>query len=673
MIDAQEHFHFDDPRQGPVDVRTRLARVNYFFLGNGHIQAAVQFAPAGEGTRLGLLIMNPDRLGKKRQALTMHPTSGLQQTMLQLAAEGNDERLDPQSLQANWHLDFGIPAVEAKWKSRNFQVIEHFYCPDQFTPVLVRAIRVTNISGYELNVSLKTGVLDQEIGLEAKLQPNETRQLWMSYTLEQNGSAVRVKLGDHWPISAEARSYWERTAQFDSNSELLNHYFQSAKVQQATTISSRAVVDASIWQYNGEWVRDHSMMAIGLMLAGHHDLARHLLTRLFSDFVTEQGDTVDSSQKRHLDEVELDQNGILIYALKQYVAWTGQTDLVRELWDRIKIAIEFPLQNYFRHEPSGLLMNQREYWERHRIHGIETGMELAYQFWVSMGLAAAADLARLIHRHADAERWAREAERIKQAMLADARFKLSDHRGLIKRRKADGTIQETITALPEAQLPNEVPLAGPGVHWLNPDTSSALPIAFGFIDPGSPLSEATMNNLETLWNQSWQLGGYGRYHVSSEPDSPGPWPFASLFMARAYVEMAHYDRVWRILNWLDTLPGSRSGSWFEFYGPRLAPPFPQVGITPWTWAEMLMLLVHHIIGLRPELSWFWLRPRLLPGLNHIDAEFPLGHQRLHLKIQRAKHEGKAGFRSNCPMIEISKNEAKFLCNGSDIWIEAMTT
>jgi hypothetical protein len=407
-----------------------------------------------------------------------------------------------------------------------------------------------------------------------------------------------------------------------------------------------------------------------LVLAGHHAMARNLLIRLFHEFVTEHGDTVDSSQKRHYDEVELDQNGILIYALKQYVCWTGDFGIIKELWDKIKITAEFPLQDYFRHALSRLLANQREYWERHSVHGIEKGIELAYQFWVSLGLSAAASLARTISNEREALRWEREAARIKTAMLNDPQFKLVDERGFIKRRRVDGTVQETITALPEAALPDAVPLSKKGKHFLNPDTSVAQPIAFGFIDPESPIAKATMKNLEILWNQAWEDGGYGRYHVSSEPDSPGAWPFPSLFLARAYLEMGEVEKVWRILNWLNTIPGSKSGSWFEFYGQRLAPPFPQVGITPWTWAEMLLLLVHHIVGIEPELDYLRIRPRLLPGIDQIEGQFPFREKQLNFKIQKVEKEQDIKFRSNCQIIESSNKDARISYLKEDIWIEA---
>jgi hypothetical protein len=670
MINAQEHFYDDDPNQGHPDVRTRLKDVNYFFIGNGHILAAVQFAPSGEGTPLGLLIMNPNQLGKKREALTMNPETGLEASMIYFEIDKSTETVVLQTLKVGWLDDYRIPSVKVTWQSKNFQVTELFYCPDLVNPVLIRELLIKNIAQTNLAATLKTGVLDEEIEIDLPLERNEEIRIFLHYVLDAVSNCVQLDPVGSYKISDDAIAYWNQTSKISCSSPLLDHYFNTAKIQQATTISKNSIVDASIWQYNGEWVRDHSMMAIGLVLAGHHEMARKMIFRLFHDFVTEQGDTVDSSQKRHYDEVELDQNGILINALKHYVCWTGDFEIIKELWDKIKITAEFPLQDYFRHAPSGLLANQREYWERHHVHGIEKGIELAYQFWVSMGLSAAASLARMISKEAEAIRWDKEAARIKIAMLNDPIFKLVDERGFIKRRRVNGTVQEVITALPEAQLPDGVPLSERGEHFLNPDTSAALPIAFGFISSDSPVALTTMKNLEILWNQDWQGGGYGRYHVSSEPDSPGAWPFPSLFFARAYVEIGDFEKVWRILNWLNTMPGAKAGSWFEFYGPRIAPPFPQVGITPWTWSEMLMLLVHHIIGIQPEMEYFRLRPRLLPGIDHIEGCFPFRDKKLNLKIQKVVKEHDAGFRSNSTIIKSSSREAKISYPKENIWIEA---
>ena len=51
MINPSEHVYDDDPDLGHPDVRTRLKDVSYFFLGNGHIQAAVHGPRAAKARR----------------------------------------------------------------------------------------------------------------------------------------------------------------------------------------------------------------------------------------------------------------------------------------------------------------------------------------------------------------------------------------------------------------------------------------------------------------------------------------------------------------------------------------------------------------------------------------------------------------------------------------------
>ncbi|MDZ7265588.1 MAG: hypothetical protein ONB16_13520 [candidate division KSB1 bacterium] len=670
MINAQEHFHYDDPQQGHPDVRTRLKNAYYFFLGNGHIQAAIQIAPAGEGTPIGLLIMNPNQLGKKRQALTMSPKNGLEDTMLTIIFPKSSLPPAASQIHGSWCYDYGIPAVRIDWQTHGLQLSERFYCPELSMPRLVREVRLKNMSDVAQEIEVRTGIKNDFHEKHVMLAPGAEEVLYFSYQLLLNGAEIELSLIPSAAIQPELVQYWEQTTHVHFHSDLLDHYFNAANMQLAAVVSQHSIVDASIWQYNGEWVRDHSMMALGMTLAGHLDLAKKMLRRLFADFVSDQGDTVDSSQKRATNEVELDQNGILLFVLKHYVSWTGDFDLVHEEWPKIELTAQFPLQEVFRHPHCGLLCNQREYWERHGIHGIEPGMELAYQFWVSQGLAAAAALAKSIGRQEQSDLWYNEAKRIKYQMLHDPKYRLLDERGFIKRKRMDGSVQETMTAQAAAMLPKGVPLSSNCQHFLNPDTSAALPIAFGFIEPKSAVAFATMNSLEQLWNQTWDSGGYGRYHVTSEPDSPGPWPFASLFLARAYLEMGEYDKVWRILNWLQAIPGGQSGAWFEFYGERLAPPFPQVGIPPWTWAELLLLLLHHCAGFQPELDHLFLRPKLLPGIDHIDMELPLREHRLQVTIQRVDEKTAAGFRSSSGILESSDSSAKISYPRSDGWVEA---
>jgi hypothetical protein len=653
MIDFEEHLYNDDPKQGHPDVRTDLKDVSYFFLGNGLIQAAVQFAPAGEGTPLGLLIMNPDKLRPKRGALTLHPDTGLENTMIRILTNGRREMIDNSTLSLWWDQNSLFPLVDAKWNTQHFLIRERFYCPDRSAAVLERQVWISNESGSPVECEVKTGVLDRTITRRFTVDATEVVRLVFRYLLDPSKDTVQIELTREPDSAEEAEDYWKGTARISFNNTLLDHYFRAADFQLPAAVSRSGMVDGSIWQYNREWVRDQSFMVAALAMTGHVELARTMVTRLLTQFIGEEGDSVDSSERRGVDEVELDQNGALIYALHSYTVWSGDLEVASKNWEKIKTTVEFPLREVFRHKPSGLLVSGREYYERHKAHGIEPGLESANQLFNIIGLNSAASLARMLTHDGVADHWDSRAGELRDALLNHPRFALHDTRGLIKRRTVGGRIQETAVPTAEALLPSEVPLGAPGEHFLNPDTSTALPIAFDLVETDSPLARTTMQHLEQLWNQAWEGGGYGRYHITSEPDSPGPWPFPSLFIARAYVEMGDLEKAWRVLKWLDTVPGAAAGSWFEFYRRRIAPPAPQVGVIPWTWAEMIILLVYHVLGVRPEEGGLWFRPRLLTGLKRIEGALPLRGGWLNLDIEVAAGVKSPEFKTDAEIIESS--------------------
>ena len=633
MIDVKEHYYDDDPNIGHPDVRTVLENVSYFFLGNGLIQAAIQFAPAGQGTPLGVLIMDPETLGKKREALTMDSGRGLEPTAVELEVDGTIFRPRAGRLRVGWMENDAIPSVRAEWAEAGFDVVETFRCPDLRRPVLTRAVSIRNSRPAAAAVAARTSGPGPAVVRTFRLAPGENAHFVLGYVLDAARREAAVSIFAPAPDDGPAAAFWGGLARASFGHPLLDRFFNASRRQLPAVVSRSGRMDGSVWQYNREWLRDQAIIASALAATGADAIARTMFERLCDRFVTPEGDTVDSSERRDPDEVELDQNGFLLVGLRRYASWTGDFDIVRRFWPKIQAAAEFPLRDVFRHRPSGLLMNRREFWERHRIHGIETGLELMHQVFTVLGLESAAVLARTVNETTAAERWDSESARIRHALLEDRIFRLADNRGFIKRRGPDGRVQETITPWAEAGLPSDVPLRSEPVHALNPDSAAALPIALGLITPESPLAGLTLSSLEGLWNQAWTGGGYGRYHFSSEPDSAGPWPIASLFMARAGIETGRYDNVRRILEWMNGVSGAPAGSWFEFYGPRKAPPFPQNGILPWTWAEIIVLAVDHILGVRPDVGGLTIRPRLWPGLGPIHAELNVRGARLRLDIE----------------------------------------
>ncbi|MGZ5469392.1 MAG: hypothetical protein ACXW2H_09740, partial [Candidatus Aminicenantales bacterium] len=101
-MEVREHFYADDPARGPADGKTTLRDVEYFFLGNGLVQAAVQIAPAGNATPVGLLIMDPDRLGPKRAALSFDQTAGIAATALSIVDRGAVHAARAGAVRAGW-------------------------------------------------------------------------------------------------------------------------------------------------------------------------------------------------------------------------------------------------------------------------------------------------------------------------------------------------------------------------------------------------------------------------------------------------------------------------------------------------------------------------------------------------------------------------------------------
>ncbi len=638
MIDFEEHFYTDDPNDGHPDVRTRLKDTSYFFLGNGHILAAIQYAPGGEGSPYGLLVMDPEHLGPKRSALTLDHETGLTATMLAIRPPGSELTIRPDSVEIDWAGEPGRPAVIAGWGDGDLMVEEVFSCPSTDRAELHRRIRLTIGHGNAGEYHLVTGVPDELQELLIPAVTDHEAEIILVYQLK--GDPLRVvmcPLDRRDETAPGIASDTTAGTLVSTGYRLLDRFFRASCDQLPAVISRNGVVDASIWQYNREWVRDHSAMAIGLTMAGRHESARMLLDRLLKEFVSSEGDAVDSSERRSPDEVELDQNGELLNALETHFLWSGDRSLIEQHWETVVRVAEYPFRPEFLVEPPGLFANRREYWERHAAHGIETGFELAYQFWNIIGLESAVTLARAKGEEETAVSWKECSGRLKRALLEDPLYAMHDERGFIKRRGLDGSVQEAIEPEADAQLPRGTGLLLPVRHELNPDTSAALPIAMEVVDPASPLAAITMEGFEKLWNQGWSGGGYGRYNITSEADQPGSWPFPSLFVARAAVETGDMVRVTRILEWLNTMPGARSGAWFENYGERVSPPYPQVGIPPWMWAEIIMLVVHHILGVRPREEGIMIRPRLLPAIDTVEARLRLRSCNLLIRITRDRN------------------------------------
>ncbi len=665
-ISREQFIHHDYQSNNPG--------TEYFFLGNGHIIAAIQKCSVAEsGTHCGMLLMSSDRFGRKVSTFLFHPERGLQNSRLSVRIHDQTYQPSVGNATVRWEYPDHIPTIVIDWDAGGCKVKEQLYCPHD-KPAVVRRISIANTTGRDVDVQAtlllhpnlilfdeyevdredmmltaigyhkvrlftdsRSTTGDRHMRFEVgKISAGEQRSfnafLTVDYEREKFESEPLQKM------QREAIEYWSSKATFDSPNEMLNHLFRCSLSGSRVAVSQAGKMDGSIWQYNLEWVRDQSMVAIGSCMSGLTDVAEALINRMLTYSVDEEGGTVESSRFRPPETMELDQNGELLYTIWSHWMWTGDDSIIRTHWEKIQKLAEYVLQPVFRDPESGLLKNSREYWERDTWFGVKDGYELTYQFWNILGLEKAAVIAGYMHDHQKAKRWNDASELMNRSFTGHPKLSLVEDGRFIKRRLPDGTVQRTFEPPNRAAMPPGMPLQVEPVSYCDPDASSSLPIAWGLVDAKSELSLKTLESLEHLWNQRWDYGGYARYDVTSEPDSPGPWPFATMFIARAYHEAGNYEKVWRALNWLASVQGYNAGSWYEFYGDRPTPPLPPVGIVVWTWGELMMYFIHHLLGIRPGKDHVTIRPRLLPGLDWVKGKVMLHNHEVSYNFIRTDKE-----------------------------------
>lgn len=659
------------------DFRTNNPGLEYYLLGNGLILAAIQISPKPEsGTHCGLLFMSSEHFCRKISTYLFHPERGLQNTRFTVVVSGKGYTPEYEKSTVRWEYPDRIPTIVIEWSAGDCFVREELMCPSN-DAALVRTVTIQNKSSAAVNVG---GVILLYPNLmffdeyhvdrdRATLSATgyETMELFCLNEATPGDRHLNIKFGD---ISAgrkksstvvltlnlsrskfekkglpamlkETKKYWSERAVCETGHEGLNHLFHSAVTGLRSAVSRMGKMDSGIWQYNFEWVRDQSMIATGSVMCGHADIAEVSLRRMLDRSVDDDGRARDASRHRPPETIELDQNGELIYALWTHWIWTGNDAIIKHYWPKIRAVANYVLRPEFLDPATGLLKNSREFWERDPAFGVKEGYEHTYQAWNIVGLELAADIARHMKDPASARKWLEASVKMKNTFLNHPKFSFVDDGMFIKRRLVNGDVQKTFEPPNRKAMPPGVPLNVEKVSYCDPDAGSVYPIMLGLIDPKSPIVVKTLDSMELLWNQRWTTGGYARYNVTSEPDSPGPWPFATMLLVRAYFEAGNDEKVWRALDWLLKAPGGKAGAWFECYADRPVPPLPPLGIVPWTWAELIIFFVYHILGVRPTKNELIVHPRLLSGLNKVKATVVLRGQPIDLTTSRAEKEAVA--------------------------------
>lgn len=659
-----------EPPSAAPDSVTNPAGLEYFILGNGRMLAGVQWTQTAEaGAQAGIVLMSPEHLNRKTGSLLWHARAGLGDTRAVVVVEGKPYTPEPGAAQMAWEETDCVPTVSVRWRAGTCEVAERLWCAGS-QAALVREVEVTNrgtaaAEVLVLAVLRGNGLLFDEYESDRESARVEARGYHrLQLAAAEGGRAlergVEVALGrlaaegrgsarfvltleepaGEWGAAAlkaartEAAAVWRRQAVVETGDGGLDAMFRAAGRGLRSAVAASGKMDGGLWGYNLEWVRDSSMVAASAVMAGHVETGEAMLDRVLTRLISESGAVLDSSLHRPPETMELDQNGQVLWSLWTHWAWTGSDTLIRKHWKKIRAAADLPLRPEYRDARTGLVKNTREFWERSAPHGVREGYESAYQCWNVAGWEKAAEMARRMGDGESAARWAEASRKMRRSFVGDERFGFIREGRLVKRLLADGTVQKTLEPPRREALAPGMPLREEAVSYCDPDAGSVYPLLLGIVDARGEVGRRTLDGMETLWNQRWTGGGYGRYHVTGEPDSPGPWPFASLFIARAWLEAGEAGKAMRVLRWMESVPGGRTGTWFEYYGPRPVPPLPPVAVIPWIWAEVVTLMVHHVVGVRPDPEGLTIRPRLLEGLDDVRAAVRVGGHPLHVRVRR---------------------------------------
>lgn len=485
------------------------------------------------------------------------------------------------------------------------------------------------------------------------LAPGAAAQVDLVYAYGPSEEAVlamveRLRGKGVAPLQAEVRRYWEGTTTLRTGVPDLDKMYRAVRAGARAAVAGSGRMNAAIWGYNAEWVRDSSCASLGLTFSGQHDLARTMLDHIIANLISPEGMAFGESQFYEPRRAELDQNGEFLHALWQYWVHSRDDSLIRGHWEKIVRVAEFPLGPHFWVEEASLLKSERDQRDRDaERHGLKEGFELSHQMWNSLGLSRAADMAAHVGADELAQRWRQLGERIWESALTHPRFNFVENGYLMKRRLLDGSFQRNARVIPYVhRIDDDATRVYPRNRHrqgeLEPDGSEAWPIALGMVDPQSELAQRTLLRMESLWNIEWDFGGYPLHHPGSDPTKKGAWPMIFYFVTQAALEARAYDTVRRNLEWILSTKDGRGYTWWEY---RDADPELQIdhGITPWfSYGESVFMFVHHLLGYRPGPERITIAPHLLPEMKEVDANVCLGARRIALKIHNGgRFVGKA--------------------------------
>ena len=428
---------------------------NYFVLRSGPVQMILQWDRADLGPALTYMLFDARdarQSSTKAGALNWDQASGIPHTALEVIVGGFPFTALGHRTEARWNVaEDGIPAIRATWRAGGVRVTEEFSAiTDEGIFARVIELEGAHLAGPE-EVTLRLRLPGQAVQIPGGLLITTARGAGLAVgasspasahadpaagTLEigplmvRPGKTVRVDtllavqipaddvhaLGDklraclsrpHSTLLASTAEHWRQGSRIETADKTIQGIYDRARFQLAGMVAADGTMDAGIFEYGAQWVRDTSNTALGLLHAGQFEAARAALVRILTRMISPEGVTMIANTFEKPDLEQFDQMGELMHLLKAYRDWTGDDALIREHRELLLALVERPLRPEFR-DATGMVHNRREFWERTFLDSYE----LAYQTYVILGLRDAADLAESLGAVDRAPRWRAEADRM---------------------------------------------------------------------------------------------------------------------------------------------------------------------------------------------------------------------------------------------------------------------
>jgi hypothetical protein len=383
----------------------------YFILRSGRAKMIVQADRADLGPAFSFMLFDSENSLQsvaKEKAFNFVPEEGFISTALQVVLGGFPFTALGHRTETHWANPDGIPAVEAVWWAGGMRVTERISALGD-NGIFLRSILLegTNLVGDEtvaLRLSLAPGSLRREgsillqdgDGFQSSLVPlgnGPAKADEMKGRLEigpitvapgarvsvETALLVKIPVHPDEETLAQARSLtassarkeheqtkqtWAATSQVTTKDRTIQELYDKARFGLPGMIADDGTMDAGIFEYGRQWVRDTSNTVLGAIHAGLFEVARSTLERILTRMITDEGATMIASNFDQPDMEQFDQMGEFLCALKAYRDWTGDDSLLRQYRTKILAVIERPLQPRFRDE-TGMVHNRREFWERH--------------------------------------------------------------------------------------------------------------------------------------------------------------------------------------------------------------------------------------------------------------------------------------------------------------------